>query len=201
MLNRELTHLSEMSRSGNQVSEFISNTFLGKEKTPTLFSPTHTTNPPQIHLLAHIAPQSNTIQRTASKTDGKMFTNADDSLLCCSVFLKVLRLGGASCSSSVFVGAYHKALRHSILPPCLHEHVYFKCFECKVSRVGSSFCQHAGSAEEVGFCGSDVVGGGRVANWKYKSGWQTVASAESRHALVQNVHGAETQTALLIQRE
>lgn len=30
MLNRELTHLSEMSRSGNQVSEFISNTFLGE---------------------------------------------------------------------------------------------------------------------------------------------------------------------------
>lgn len=30
MLNRELTHLSEMSKSGNQVSEFISNTFLGK---------------------------------------------------------------------------------------------------------------------------------------------------------------------------
>ncbi|XP_029432575.1 cAMP-specific 3',5'-cyclic phosphodiesterase 4D isoform X6 [Rhinatrema bivittatum] len=27
MLNRELTHLSEMSRSGNQVSEYISNTF------------------------------------------------------------------------------------------------------------------------------------------------------------------------------
>ncbi|PKU35264.1 hypothetical protein llap_14432 [Limosa lapponica baueri] len=32
MLNRELTHLSEMSRSGNQVSEYISNTFLGKNK-------------------------------------------------------------------------------------------------------------------------------------------------------------------------
>uniref|UniRef100_A0AAY4EV59 Phosphodiesterase n=1 Tax=Denticeps clupeoides TaxID=299321 RepID=A0AAY4EV59_9TELE len=31
MLNRELTHLSEMSRSGNQVSEFISNTFLDKQ--------------------------------------------------------------------------------------------------------------------------------------------------------------------------
>lgn len=30
MLNRELTHLSEMSRSGNQVSEYISNTFLGE---------------------------------------------------------------------------------------------------------------------------------------------------------------------------
>ncbi|XP_051893599.1 cAMP-specific 3',5'-cyclic phosphodiesterase 4C-like isoform X2 [Pristis pectinata] len=30
MLNRELTQLSEMSRSGNQVSEFISNTFLDK---------------------------------------------------------------------------------------------------------------------------------------------------------------------------
>lgn len=35
MLNRELTHLSEMSRSGNQVSEYISNTFLGKECTPS----------------------------------------------------------------------------------------------------------------------------------------------------------------------
>lgn len=33
MLNRELTHLSEMSRSGNQVSEYISNTFLGKTLT------------------------------------------------------------------------------------------------------------------------------------------------------------------------
>uniref|UniRef100_A0A674NGY5 Phosphodiesterase n=1 Tax=Takifugu rubripes TaxID=31033 RepID=A0A674NGY5_TAKRU len=31
MLNRELTHLSEMSRSGNQVSEFISSTFLDKQ--------------------------------------------------------------------------------------------------------------------------------------------------------------------------
>lgn len=30
MLNRELTHLSETSRSGNQVSEFISQTFLGE---------------------------------------------------------------------------------------------------------------------------------------------------------------------------
>uniref|UniRef100_A0A452RWC3 3',5'-cyclic-AMP phosphodiesterase n=1 Tax=Ursus americanus TaxID=9643 RepID=A0A452RWC3_URSAM len=30
MLNRELTHLSEMSRSGNQVSEYISTTFLGE---------------------------------------------------------------------------------------------------------------------------------------------------------------------------
>lgn len=35
MLNRELTHLSEMSRSGNQVSEYISNTFLGKECIPS----------------------------------------------------------------------------------------------------------------------------------------------------------------------
>ena len=30
MLNRELTQLSETSRSGNQVSEFISSTFLGR---------------------------------------------------------------------------------------------------------------------------------------------------------------------------
>ncbi|XP_060640869.2 3',5'-cyclic-AMP phosphodiesterase 4C isoform X1 [Anolis sagrei] len=31
MLNRELTHLSETSRSGNQVSEYISSTFLGRQ--------------------------------------------------------------------------------------------------------------------------------------------------------------------------
>ena len=37
MLNRELSHLSEMSRSGNQVSEYISTTFLG-EFTPSLTS-------------------------------------------------------------------------------------------------------------------------------------------------------------------
>lgn len=37
MLNRELTHLSEMSRSGNQVSEYISNTFLGKWWHSTFF--------------------------------------------------------------------------------------------------------------------------------------------------------------------
>lgn len=37
MLNRELTQLSETSRSGNQVSEFISSTFLGK--IPSLCNP------------------------------------------------------------------------------------------------------------------------------------------------------------------
>lgn len=37
MLNRELTHLSETSRSGNQVSEYISSTFLGEE--PPLGTP------------------------------------------------------------------------------------------------------------------------------------------------------------------
>ncbi|XP_026062687.1 cAMP-specific 3',5'-cyclic phosphodiesterase 4B isoform X2 [Carassius auratus] len=40
MLNRELTHLSEMSRSGNQVSEFISNTFLDKQNELEVPSPT-----------------------------------------------------------------------------------------------------------------------------------------------------------------
>ncbi|GAA6091313.1 cAMP-specific 3',5'-cyclic phosphodiesterase 4B isoform X1 [Tachysurus ichikawai] len=39
MLNRELTHLSEMSRSGNQVSEFISNTFLDKQNEMEILSP------------------------------------------------------------------------------------------------------------------------------------------------------------------
>ncbi|XP_032822094.2 3',5'-cyclic-AMP phosphodiesterase 4C-like isoform X3 [Petromyzon marinus] len=40
MLNRELTHLSEMSRSGNQVSEFISSTFLDKQHEVELPAPT-----------------------------------------------------------------------------------------------------------------------------------------------------------------
>lgn len=38
MLNRELSHLSEMSRSGNQVSEYISTTFLGKTNLRTRLS-------------------------------------------------------------------------------------------------------------------------------------------------------------------
>nr|XP_019600488.1 PREDICTED: cAMP-specific 3',5'-cyclic phosphodiesterase 4A isoform X6 [Rhinolophus sinicus] len=40
MLNRELTHLSEMSRSGNQVSEYISTTFLDKQNEVEIPLPT-----------------------------------------------------------------------------------------------------------------------------------------------------------------
>ncbi|XP_069545699.1 3',5'-cyclic-AMP phosphodiesterase 4C-like isoform X2 [Brachyistius frenatus] len=40
MLNRELSHLSEMSRSGNQVSEYISSTFLDKQNEVEIPSPT-----------------------------------------------------------------------------------------------------------------------------------------------------------------
>ncbi|XP_006161605.1 cAMP-specific 3',5'-cyclic phosphodiesterase 4A isoform X2 [Tupaia chinensis] len=40
MLNRELIHLSEMSRSGNQVSEYISTTFLDKQNEVEIPSPT-----------------------------------------------------------------------------------------------------------------------------------------------------------------
>ncbi|XP_029470196.1 cAMP-specific 3',5'-cyclic phosphodiesterase 4C isoform X2 [Rhinatrema bivittatum] len=40
MLNRELTHLSETSRSGNQVSEYIANTFLDKQHEVEIPSPT-----------------------------------------------------------------------------------------------------------------------------------------------------------------
>ncbi|KAK5919327.1 hypothetical protein CgunFtcFv8_023230 [Champsocephalus gunnari] len=39
MLNRELTQLSETSRSGNQVSEFISSTFLEKQHDMDIMSP------------------------------------------------------------------------------------------------------------------------------------------------------------------
>ncbi|XP_068176741.1 3',5'-cyclic-AMP phosphodiesterase 4C-like isoform X2 [Antennarius striatus] len=40
MLNRELSHLSEMSRSGNQVSEYISSTFMDKQNEVEIPSPT-----------------------------------------------------------------------------------------------------------------------------------------------------------------
>ncbi|XP_028444347.1 cAMP-specific 3',5'-cyclic phosphodiesterase 4C [Perca flavescens] len=40
MLNRELSHLSEMSRSGNQVSEYISSTFMDKQNEVEPPSPT-----------------------------------------------------------------------------------------------------------------------------------------------------------------
>ncbi|KAK6301100.1 hypothetical protein J4Q44_G00291980 [Coregonus suidteri] len=40
MLNRELSHLSEMSRSGNQVSEYISSTFMDRPNEVELPSPT-----------------------------------------------------------------------------------------------------------------------------------------------------------------
>uniref|UniRef100_A0A4W3H359 Phosphodiesterase n=1 Tax=Callorhinchus milii TaxID=7868 RepID=A0A4W3H359_CALMI len=40
MLNRELSHLSEMSRSGNQVSEYISSTFLDKQNEVEIPPPT-----------------------------------------------------------------------------------------------------------------------------------------------------------------
>uniref|UniRef100_A0A1A8NW49 Phosphodiesterase n=1 Tax=Nothobranchius pienaari TaxID=704102 RepID=A0A1A8NW49_9TELE len=43
ILNRELSHLSEMSRSGNQVSEYISNTFLDKQNEVEIPSPTSKT--------------------------------------------------------------------------------------------------------------------------------------------------------------
>ncbi|KAM4855561.1 3',5'-cyclic-AMP phosphodiesterase 4A isoform X2 [Urocitellus parryii] len=47
MLNRELTHLSEMSRSGNQVSEYISTTFLDKQNEVEIPSPTMKERGPQ----------------------------------------------------------------------------------------------------------------------------------------------------------
>ncbi|XP_063084718.1 3',5'-cyclic-AMP phosphodiesterase 4A isoform X2 [Cavia porcellus] len=47
MLNRELTHLSEMSRSGNQVSEYISTTFLDKQNEVEIPSPTMKDREPQ----------------------------------------------------------------------------------------------------------------------------------------------------------
>ncbi|XP_031417796.2 cAMP-specific 3',5'-cyclic phosphodiesterase 4B-like [Clupea harengus] len=57
MLNRELSHLSEMSRSGNQVSEYISSTFLDQQNEGELPSPTLKEKPmsyiPGVRELSH----------------------------------------------------------------------------------------------------------------------------------------------------
>uniref|UniRef100_H0VU77 Phosphodiesterase n=1 Tax=Cavia porcellus TaxID=10141 RepID=H0VU77_CAVPO len=61
MLNRELTHLSEMSRSGNQVSEYISTTFLDKQNEVEIPSPTMKDREPCQQLpppVPHLQPMS-----------------------------------------------------------------------------------------------------------------------------------------------
>ncbi|KAJ8383318.1 hypothetical protein AAFF_G00221780 [Aldrovandia affinis] len=50
MLNRELTQLSEASRSGNQVSEFISSTFLEKQHDMEILSPPPKEKWPMTHI-------------------------------------------------------------------------------------------------------------------------------------------------------
>uniref|UniRef100_A0AAY4BUX1 Phosphodiesterase n=1 Tax=Denticeps clupeoides TaxID=299321 RepID=A0AAY4BUX1_9TELE len=76
MLNRELSHLSEMSRSGNQVSEYISTTFLDKQNEVEIPSPTlREREKPMCHIsgvkkLTHSSSLSNsTVPRFGIKTD------------------------------------------------------------------------------------------------------------------------------------
>ncbi|XP_037112643.1 cAMP-specific 3',5'-cyclic phosphodiesterase 4A isoform X1 [Syngnathus acus] len=76
MLNRELSHLSEMSRSGNQVSEYISTTFLDKQNEVEIPSPTlRERDKPMCHIsgvkkLTHSSSLSNsTLPRFGVKTE------------------------------------------------------------------------------------------------------------------------------------
>uniref|UniRef100_A0A3B4VEV8 Phosphodiesterase n=1 Tax=Seriola dumerili TaxID=41447 RepID=A0A3B4VEV8_SERDU len=76
MLNRELSHLSEMSRSGNQVSEYISTTFLDKQNEVEIPSPTlREREKPMCHIsgvkkLTHSSSLSNsTMPRFGVKTE------------------------------------------------------------------------------------------------------------------------------------
>uniref|UniRef100_A0A8C5ZZW6 Phosphodiesterase n=1 Tax=Marmota marmota marmota TaxID=9994 RepID=A0A8C5ZZW6_MARMA len=77
MLNRELTHLSEMSRSGNQVSEYISTTFLDKQNEVEIPSPTMKEREPQepmsqitgVKKLMHSRSPNTSIPRFGVKTD------------------------------------------------------------------------------------------------------------------------------------
>lgn len=56
MLNRELSHLSEMSRSGNQVSEYISSTFLGKHCNTYLHRPPPQEQSAKMYARLNVAP-------------------------------------------------------------------------------------------------------------------------------------------------
>ncbi|XP_064179444.1 3',5'-cyclic-AMP phosphodiesterase 4A-like isoform X2 [Anguilla rostrata] len=75
MLNRELSHLSEMSRSGNQVSEYISSTFLDKQNEVEIPSPTGEREKPMCHIsgvrkLTHSSSLSNsTLPRFGVQTE------------------------------------------------------------------------------------------------------------------------------------
>ncbi|KAK2833275.1 hypothetical protein Q5P01_017164 [Channa striata] len=78
MLNRELSHLSEMSRSGNQVSEYISTTFLDKQNEVEIPSPTsREREKPMCHIsgvkkLTHSSSLSNsTLPRFGVKTENE----------------------------------------------------------------------------------------------------------------------------------
>ncbi|XP_037621007.1 cAMP-specific 3',5'-cyclic phosphodiesterase 4C-like isoform X2 [Sebastes umbrosus] len=74
MLNRELSHLSEMSRSGNQVSEYISSTFMDKQNEPEIPSPTLKDKPmshiPGVRKLSHSSSlSSSSMPRFGVNTD------------------------------------------------------------------------------------------------------------------------------------
>ncbi|KFO22596.1 cAMP-specific 3',5'-cyclic phosphodiesterase 4C [Fukomys damarensis] len=68
MLNRELTHLSETSRSGNQVSEYISQTFLDQRPDVEL-SPRPLSEIPSLHGLPGPGLSSATVPRFGVQTD------------------------------------------------------------------------------------------------------------------------------------
>uniref|UniRef100_A0AAY4BC10 Phosphodiesterase n=1 Tax=Denticeps clupeoides TaxID=299321 RepID=A0AAY4BC10_9TELE len=79
MLNRELTHLSETSRSGNQVSEYISSTFLDKQnelEIPSAPSKTRERKRRQQHHISGVrkvthGPSVPSIARFAVKTEAE----------------------------------------------------------------------------------------------------------------------------------
>lgn len=107
MLNRELTHLSEMSRSGNQVSEFISNTFLGNWKfcVHTLkIKWTKPIRPSKCTLKHHTlllqSAYSPKMQRNIHKSGDFSFVLQ----CCCGGSVSYVKLSCSSCSGRLFCG-------------------------------------------------------------------------------------------------
>ncbi|XP_016066305.1 PREDICTED: cAMP-specific 3',5'-cyclic phosphodiesterase 4C [Miniopterus natalensis] len=117
MLNRELTHLSETSRSGNQVSEYISRTFLDQQTEVELpgGTPTEPSRPVSqisgLHGLPHSASLSTaTIPRFGVQTDqeGQLAKELEDTNKWGLDVFKVAELSGNRPLTAIIFSIFQK---------------------------------------------------------------------------------------------
>ncbi|XP_029772904.1 cAMP-specific 3',5'-cyclic phosphodiesterase 4C isoform X3 [Suricata suricatta] len=128
MLNRELTHLSETSRSGNQVSEYISRTFLDQQtevELPTV-TPTETPRPmSQISSLRGLPYSASlsaaTVPRFGIQTDqeGQLAKELEDSNKWALDVFKVAELSGNRPLTTIIFNIFQERdlLKRFQIPP------------------------------------------------------------------------------------